>query len=569
MFATSANSNSRVRSHVPRGTFDVKAKQLNVLWKEAHMNTNLNIARNSWTRRAGFSALALFAAAGMALSAGPSSAASDAKSASPEAKQATSLAKSLSAAFRGAASTIGESVVSIRIEKKSTTPAMYNGGYEGGNGNGQEAPSLPPGAEKFFEKFFGGQGPGNENPSARPQMPRQGPGASGGRRAPMMMGQGSGVIATEDGNIVTNAHVVDGADRIVVIMSDGTEHEAKLLGADKDADLAVIKIEASGLAAARFAATEGVQPGDWCVAVGNPFGLDHTVTAGIVSAKGRSGVGTAAFEDYIQTDTPINPGNSGGPLVNLDGEVIGINTAIRSNSGGNEGIGFAIPSDTVQTVMHDLMTKGFVERGYLGVSIQPLTPDIAANLGTKPRHGVLIGDVVPGGPAAGAGLEPGDIVTAVNGGAVADPGQLMSRVARLSPGSNADLHILRGGSDQEISVKLGKRPGATGAPAETKAAQPESNKLGLSVQSLDKALREQFNLKPDESGLAITDVAAGSAAELAGLQPGDVILSAAGKPATDADTFGELAKSVSAEKGLLLRIKRGEASRFVVIKPEN
>ncbi|MGH7244614.1 MAG: Do family serine endopeptidase [Phycisphaerales bacterium] len=534
------------------------------------MNTNLNTSRTRWTRRAGFSALALFAAAGMALSARPSVGASDSKSASPEAKQATSLAKSLSAAFRGAASTIGQSVVSIRIEKKSTTPASYQGGNEGGNGNGQEAPSMPPGAEKFFEKFFGGQGgmPGNENPSARPQMPRQNPGTGGGRRAPIMMGQGSGVIATEDGNIVTNAHVVDGADRIVVIMSDGTEHEAKLLGADKDADLAVIKIEATGLAAAKFGDIEEVQPGDWCVAVGNPFGLDHTVTAGIVSAKGRSGVGTAAFEDYIQTDTPINPGNSGGPLVNLDGEVIGINTAIRSNSGGNEGIGFAIPSATVQTVMHELMTKGYVERGYLGVSIQPLTPDIAANMGAKPKSGVLIGDVVPGGPGAGGGLQAGDIVTTVNGKAVADPGQLMSRVARLSPGASADLNVLRDGGEQHLSVKLGKRPGGGSAQPEAKATAPESNKLGLSVQSLDKALREQFKMKDDESGLAITDVAAGSAAELAGLQPGDVILAAGGKPAGTADEFGEMAKGASAEKGLLLRIKRGEATRFVVIKPE-
>lgn len=546
------------------------------------MNANLNNgltskARGTWTRRAGFSALALFAAAGMALSARPSVGASDAKSASApmsqEAKQATSLAKSLSAAFRGAASTIGQSVVSIRTEKKSTTPASYQGmgqgGNEGGNEHGQESPSLPPGSEKFFEKFFGEQGPGSQNPSARPQMPRKSPGQGGARRAPMMMGQGSGVIATEDGNIVTNSHVIDGADRIIVIMSDGTEHEAKLLGADKDADLAVIKIDATGLAAAKFADIEEVQPGDWCVAVGNPFGLDHTVTAGIVSAKGRSGVGTAAFEDYIQTDTPINPGNSGGPLVNLDGEVIGINVAIRSNSGGNEGIGFAIPSATVQTVMHDLMTKGFVERGYLGVSIQPLTPDIAANLGTKPKRGVLIGDVVPGGPGASGGLLAGDIVTSVNGAAVKDPGQLMSRVARLSPGANAELNVLRDGSETQVSVKLGKRPGGGSAPAETKAAEPESNKLGLSVQSLDKALREQFKMKDDETGLAITDVAAGSAAELAGLQPGDVILAAGGKPAGNAEEFGELAKSASAEKGLLLRIKRGESTRFFVVKPEN
>ncbi|MBS0186940.1 MAG: Do family serine endopeptidase [Planctomycetes bacterium] len=529
-------------------------------------------ANARWGRRVSVGALALFAAAGMALAARPSASA-DSKSTSnnnTDAKQAASLAKGLSAAFRGAASTIGQSVVSIRTEKKSTTPAMYQGGQEGGNGNGQESQSLPPGAEKFFERFFGGQGgmPGGEEPSGRAPSPRKGAG-QGARRAPVMMSQGSGVIATEDGNIVTNAHVIDGADRITVMLADGSEHEAKLLGADKDADLAVIKIEGEGFTAARFAESEEVQPGDWCVAVGNPFGLDHTVTAGIVSAKGRSGVGTAAFEDYIQTDTPINPGNSGGPLVNLDGEVIGINTAIRSNSGGNEGIGFAIPSATVQAVMHDLATKGFVERGYLGVSIQPLTPDLAANMGTKPKRGVLIGDVVPGGPGAKAGLEAGDIVTSVNGSPVTDPGQLMSRVARVSPGSNATLKVMRDGSERELTATLGKRPGGGNAPAESKSVAPaESNKFGLSVQPLDKALREQFKLKDDESGLAITDVAAGSAAETAGLQPGDVILAAGGKPATSAEQFTELAKGASADKGLLLRVKRGENSRFIVLKPE-
>lgn len=542
------------------------------------MNTNANNTLNSngpeatgpaqfkLGRRVGLSALALFAAAGLSLSA---NAAGTKYEASAEAKQATTLAKSMSTAFRSAASTIGQSVVSIHISKKSTTPANYQGQNEGGNGNGQEAPSMPPDAQKFFERYFGGQGgfPGGENPSARPQGPRQNPG-QGARRAPIMMGQGSGVIVTEDGNIATNAHVVDGADIISVTMADGTQYEAKLVGIDKDADLAVIKIDAKELPAAKFADIEEVHPGDWCVAVGNPFGLDHTVTAGIVSAKGRSGVGTAQFEDFIQTDTPINPGNSGGPLVNLDGEVIGINTAIRSNSGGNEGIGFAIPAPTVQTVMHDLMTKGFVERGYLGVSIQQLTPDLAANMGTKPKRGVLLGDVVPGGPAAKSGLAAGDIVTTVNGQAVTDPGQLMSRIARISPGSNADLKILRDGEEQSFSVKLGKRPGSN-APGETKAEKaPETNKLGLSVQPLDKALREQFKLNEDESGLAVTDVAAGSAAELAGLQPGDVILAAGGKSMTSADQFNELTAKTTAEKGLLLRVKRGEASRFIVIKPD-
>ncbi|MBS0189975.1 MAG: Do family serine endopeptidase [Phycisphaerales bacterium] len=510
-------------------------------------------------RRVRFSALALFAAVGTTLAA-------PALAAAPDTHEATRIAKSLSTAFRSAASTISQSVVSIRVSKKSTTPAAFRGRAEGGNENGQETPSLPPGTEKFFERFFGGSGgmPGMQDPSqgqAQPQNPGQGP-----RRAPVMMGQGSGVIATADGSIVTNAHVVDGADIITVALADGTEYEAKLVGIDKDADLAVIKIDAAGLAAAKFADTEEVQPGDWCVAVGNPFGLDHTVTAGVVSAKGRSGVGTAAFEDFIQTDTPINPGNSGGPLVNLDGEVIGINTAIRSNSGGNEGIGFAIPAPTVQSVMHELMTKGYVERGYLGVSIQPLTPDLAASMGTKPKRGVLLGDVVPGGPGAKAGLLAGDIVTSVNGQPVTDPGQLMSRIARLNPGSSAKLGVLRDGKEEAFSATLAKRPGSGSAP--TPAAAPEkNNKLGLSVQSIDKSMREQFKLKDDESGLAVTDVAAGSAAEAAGLQPGDVILAASGKAITNAEQFNELAGATS-EKGLLLRIKRGDNARFVVVKPE-
>jgi serine protease Do len=374
------------------------------------------------------------------------------------------------------------------------------------------------------------------------------------------------VIATADGDILTNAHVVDGAQSITVVLSDGTEHPAKVVGVDKDGDLAVVKIEASGLTAARFADSDDVQPGDWCVAVGNPLGLDHTVTAGIVSAKSRSNVGSAAFEDFIQTDAPINPGNSGGPLVNLDGEVIGINTAIRTSSGGSEGIGFAIPSNTAQSVMRSLIDKGHVERGWLGVSIQPLTPDLATSLGTTPKHGVLIGDVLPDAPASKAGIRAGDIVLSVNGAPVGEPGQMMSRVARISPGSSAELRVLRDGSGKAFAVKLGTRP-ANGGASEEKASPTESGSLGLSVQPLDKSLREQFNLKADENGLAVTDVAAGSPAERAGLQPGDVILNAGGKAAPSAEQFREMAAKATADKGLLLRVKRGETARFLVIKP--
>ncbi len=523
----------------------------------------------SATRRLGVSALAMIAAAGMAFAAQSSVLAEIAPSStagsSPDAKAAATFAKSLSAAFRNAASTVGGSVVSIRVEKKaSDSPAFFHGGPEGSDAS----PALPPGMEKFMERFFQGQGMPAPHGGAEPrgQNPSQGRHPA----APMMQGQGSGVITTADGMIVTNAHVVDGADTMTVVLADSNEYPAKLIGIDKDSDLAVIKIDATGLTAARFADSDQVQPGDWCVAVGTPFGLDHTVTAGIVSAKGRSGVGAAAFEDFIQTDASINPGNSGGPLVNLDGEIIGMNTAIRSSSGGSIGIGFAIPSTTIQSVMADLIKDGHVERGWLGVSIQPLTPDLAASMSAKPKAGVLIGNVMVGAPAAKAGIQDGDIVTAVNGQAVTEPGQLMSRIARVGPGKAASLTILRDGSEQKISVTLGKRPANPGAEA-AKPAATANDRLGMSVQPLDKELRGQFNLGEDQRGLVITDVTAGSPAERAGLQPGDLILSAggtSGKELDSAEQFGELSAKATAEKGLLLRVKRGDNARFVVVKPE-
>ena len=270
------------------------------------------------------------------------------------------------------------------------------------------------------------------------------------RRHPDYTGQGSGVIAEENGLIVTNSHVVRDAEQFEVTLRDGRKFPARLLGIDRETDLAALKIEASGLKPARFGTSEELEPGDWVLAVGNPFGLDHTVTSGIGSATGRNQVGVAAYEDFIQPDAPINPGNSGGPLVNLDGQVIGINTAIHSSSGGSDGIGFAIPSATVKSVLRGLAANGRVERGWLGVAL-----DMAA----KPddTRGALVSQVLPGGPAAKAGLVPGDVVRKLDGKRIESSKVLRERIAQAAPGTRVELVVLRDGKERRVEVELARR----------------------------------------------------------------------------------------------------------------
>jgi serine protease Do len=277
------------------------------------------------------------------------------------------------------------------------------------------------------------------------------------RGQPDFTGQGSGVIVDANGTIVTNSHVVKDASEFEVTLGDGRKFPAKLLGFDSDTDLAALHIDAKGLQPARFGSSDELEPGDWVLAVGNPYGLDHTVTAGIVSAKGRSEVGIAAYEDFIQTDASINPGNSGGPLVNLDGQVVGINTAIHSESGGSNGIGFAIPSSTIKNVLRGLESQGHVERGWLGVMLQPLTREAADSLGLSDAKGAIVAQVLDGSPAQKAGLAAGDVVRKLDGQLVESSKVLRDRVADAAPGTRIELVVLRSGKERSIGVELGRR----------------------------------------------------------------------------------------------------------------
>jgi len=458
------------------------------------------------------------------------------KPAAPSAR-AIEVADSLSEAFRGAAAAITPSVVNIATVATPIAPS-------------EGSQQLPPQIPEEFRRFFR-FGPG-ENPFGQPGV------------MPERRGEGSGVIIWEDSYILTNNQVVDGATEITVRLHDEREFNATVVGIDPESDLAVIHIEASGLTPARLGDSDTLQPGDWIVAVGSPFGLDHTVTAGVVSATGRAGMGLNTYEDFIQTDAAINPGNSGGPMVNLHGEVIGINSAIRSAAGGNNGVGFAIPVNLAMHVADSLIADGTVERGWLGVSVQPLTPDLATSLGIEGEHGALVADVVAGTPAASAGIESGDVITAVDRKPVDAPRTLMNTIAQHEPGDRVTLAVDRGGSSRTFDVTLGQRPGAATLAATPGTARPEAT-LGLSVQPLTPALAAQLGLQSD-SGLVITEVLPGSPADKAGLQAEDVILEAARQPVR---SIADLTSAVtqSPKQGLLLKISRAGHPLFMVLKP--
>ena len=480
----------------------------------------------------------LSTAAGLAISAHAFAAGADAPS-----KEALKAANALSEAFRGAADSVADSVVSI-TGSKTVSERDQMGGLS------QQMP------EELFKRFFGGDaGPSGglrAQPHARPHQQER-------------MGEGSGVVVRDNGYILTNNHVVDGMDRLIVRLADGREFDAKVVGVDPDSDLAVVKIDATGLTAAKIGDADALRTGDWVVAVGTPFGLEHTVTAGIVSAKGRANLGLNQFEDFIQTDAAVNPGNSGGPLVNLNGEVVGINTAIRTASGGSNGIGFAIPSTSFKPVMETLIAGKTVERGWMGVAIQPLTRDLATSLHSSASRGALVSEVSPGTPAAKAGVQPGDVITEVNHRAIEGPSQLVTAVSSYDPGKAIDLNVQREGKPLTLSVTLGKRPGSLEKPGGTESPSDSASPFGLTLQPLDKELRDKLNVK-QSGGLVVADVEDGSAAARAGLQSGDVILEAAGKPISEISDFTAAAHSAQPDTGILLRVQHGTAVRFIVLK---
>ncbi len=382
-------------------------------------------------------------------------------------------------------------------------------------------------------------------------------------------GVGSGVVITRDGYILTNNHVVDGAKEVKVTLNDGREFTAKVIGRDPKTDIAVVKIDADNLPVVPIADSSKVKVGDVVLAVGNPFGVGQTVTEGIVSAKDRGNVGLEDYEDFIQTDAAINPGNSGGALVDIDGRLIGINTAILSHSGGSQGVGFAVPSDLARTVMESLIKNGHVTRGYLGVMIQKVTPALAQEFNLKTPTGALVGDVVPKGPADRAGFKDGDVVVEFNGQKIADSRQLQLIVAETAPGSKVPVEILRSGDKKTLEVTIKQQPGTESL---AEAGSPTGNDTGtlngVGVGDLDSQAREQFHIPDTVHGAVVTQVDPGSAAAEAGLKPGDVIESINRHPVKNADDAVQLTTNATSKK-TLVRVWENGGSHYVVVDESN
>lgn len=393
--------------------------------------------------------------------------------------------------------------------------------------------------EEFFRRFF---------PDPLPNQPRS---------------LGSGFIISDDGYIVTNNHVIGEADKITVRLSDEEEYEAKVIGFDERTDLALIKIDPSApLTAVPLGDSKALLVGDWVMAIGNPFGLEQTVTVGIVSAKGRV-IGAGPYDDFIQTDASINPGNSGGPLLNLKGEVIGINSAIFSRGGGNIGIGFAIPIDQAKSIIAQLRESGKVTRGWLGVMIQPVTKELAESFGLKEPKGALVAEVTEDGPAKKAGLERGDVITSFNGATINDSRDLPAIVAQAPVGSDAAVKILRGGKEVNLSVTLGELP-AQLASAEPAEASQES--WGMTVANITPEIARQFRLENDKKGVIVTEVEPGSPAAAAGIQPGDQIEEVNRKAVTSVDEFTKAVAELKEEETLLVLARRGSFTSFFALK---
>jgi serine protease Do len=403
--------------------------------------------------------------------------------------------------------------------------------------------------DPFFRQFFG-----NERQFRVPKERRE-------------HSLGSGVIVSPEGHILTNNHVVEGATQIRVSLPDHREFTGRLVGTDAKTDLAVVKIEQRGLPVIALADSSKVKPGHFVLAVGDPFGVGETVTMGIVSATGRGGLGIEDYEDFIQTDAAINPGNSGGALVNVHGHLIGINTAILSGSGGNQGVGFAVPINMASNVMQHIIKSGKVTRGWLGVGIQPVTPEIAQAFGLKETRGALVGNVEPDTPAARAGLKQGDVIIAINGQQVEDARTLSLKIAELAPGTNVRLTIVRSGQQQEVNVTLGEMPNKS-ARAESPSERGNSSPLsGLSVENLTADIAQQLNLPRGTAGVVVDDVAPGSPAAEAGLDRGDVIQEVNRKPVRSVSEFNGALRQ-GGNKPVLLLVNRGGNSRYVVVQPQ-
>lgn len=432
--------------------------------------------------------------------------------------------------------TLQPSVVNIsttNVVKKRSSP--FNSPFESPFGGGQDDPF-----EDFFEKFFEGS----------PQQEFR------------QRGLGSGFIISKDGFIVTNNHVIEKANDIEIIFENGKKYQAEIIGKDPKTDLALLKIEPEGdLPAISFGRSEVLDIGDWVVAIGNPFGLGHTVTAGIVSAKGRS-LGLGSYDDFIQTDAAINPGNSGGPLFNLDGEVVGVNTAIFARA---QGIGFAIPAAIAVNIIDQLKSKGKVVRGWLGVLVQQISPEIAENIGLTETKGALVADITPDGPAEKAGIKRRDVIIAFNDISIDEMSQLPKSVAATPPGTKSQIMLLRDGKKMNISVVLGELPEKIAEKPKIEREKDIESDLGLVVQEISPLIQERLGLK-DIEGVIISNVRRGSPAWNAGLRKADIIVEINKKEIKDIEQYKKIISKVQQDESLLFLVKRNQNTIYIALK---
>ena len=425
-------------------------------------------------------------------------------------------------------------VVNISSSKVVKTPTGFSG----------QMPQMMP-MDPFFRQFFGDNSGRQFN---APQEDRE-------------RSLGSGVIVSPEGYILTNNHVVAGATEIRVTTSDKHEYKARIVGTDPRTDIAVLKIDATNLPSVTIADSSKVQVGDYALAIGDPFGVGETVTMGIVSATGRTNLGIEDYEDFIQTDAPINPGNSGGALVNDRGELIGINTAILSHgSGGNEGVGFAVPSNLARNVMDQIVRNGKVIRAYMGVSIQEVSPELAKAFGEAEPRGALVGDVSSGSPAAKSGLQKGDIIVELNGKPINDSNELRMRIALMAPGATANLKVWRDGSEHDMAVKLGVLP-TENEQASVETTNPQGALEGVTVGNVTNQAIQQLGLPANTKGVVVTDINPSSPVADSGLQQGDVIQEVNHQAVTNVTDFDRAVQR--AGKNPLLLVNRQGHTLFI------
>ena len=435
----------------------------------------------------------------------------------------------ISKAFTDVAKKAMPAVVFLKVE---SAPLQDEDMYGGMN----------PFSDDFFRRFFG-------TPPGKPSKPQT------------QISQGSGFFVSADGYILTNAHVVNGADKITVVFNDGRELDGSVVGTDTHTDIAVVKVEGKKFPFLNLGDSDAIDIAEWVIAIGSPFQLEASVTVGVVSAKGRQNLRINDYEDFIQTDAAINPGNSGGPLLNLNGDVIGINTAIFSRNGGYMGIGFAIPSKMAKYVMTQIIESGVVTRGFLGVSLQPIDKDLADAFGLEKPEGALITEVVKGSPADKAGLKQGDIILEYNKVSVKSLGNFRNELAMMSPGSKIIFKINRKGEILTIPVTIGTAP-------DTLAAGSIASKMGIEIDTLTPELAAQLGYSSSDEGVVITKVKPGSAAAQVGIRPGCLIQTVNHKKIRSLDDFNKALTEANNQKRVLLLIRQGNISRYYTFKIE-